>query len=473
MKACSEHAARQSFVTESSWGRVLEDIIKNKRDLSSSPARAAALEIVEAGIRRVLPQNVVAAALDYDSTKDVLIIQGCRFELQGRRVFVVGGGKASGEMARIVETIVGAQRLTSGLVTVKHGDSTNGTRKIEIVTAGHPVPDERGVEAVNRMLGLKAAFELGSDDLILCLLSGGGSALLPCPADGIALEDKQRVTGLLLSSGADISEVNAVRKHLSKTKGGGLGSFFAPASVVSLILSDVIGNDLSVIASGPTYPDDSTFSDAVDVLVRYKIADLVPRSVLRHLKAGAAGLVPETPKVLTNCRNFVIGDVSLALDSMKTRATDMGLHPIVVTSQQRGEPGEAAGLRAREVLDGRYEGFNVLLVGGETTPRLPPIHGTGGRNQHYAAASLLEMRGYSRPWTIASVGTDGTDYLPDVAGAIVDQSTLTHLFGLGVDVPAFVSRYDSYGLFGHVRDCLVFTGSTGTNVGDVVVYMLG
>lgn len=451
----------------------MEDIIKNKRELSGSRARAAALEIVEAGIRRVLPENVVAAALKYDSKKDVLVVQGSRFELRGRRIFVVGGGKASGEMARLVERIVGAERLTSGIVTVKHGNFTGGTQKIEIIAAGHPVPDESGVEAVNRMLGLEPAFGLGPDDLVLCLLSGGGSALLPCPADGVTLEDKQRVTGLLLSSGADISEVNVVRKHLSKTKGGRLGGFFAPTTVISLILSDVIGNDLSVIASGPTYPDSSTFSDAVEVLVRYKLADLAPQSVVRHLEAGAAGLVPETPKELTNCRNFVIGDLSVALEAMKSKAIDMGLRPIILTTEQKGEPGEAAGARAREILDGKFNGFDVLLLGGETTPHLPPVHGTGGRNQHYAAASLLAMRDYGQPWTMASVGTDGTDFLPDVAGAIVDQSTLIHFHDLGVDVSDFVARYDSYGLFRQTPDCLVFTGNTGTNVGDVVVYLLG
>ena len=448
------------------------DIIKNKDLLTATTSRAQALEIVEAGIRRVLPKNIMASSVAFDIRTDVLTIQGRSFEVAGRRTFVVGGGKASGEMARLLEDIIGPKRITAGIVTTKYGDASSGAQRIEIVPAGHPVPDEKGVEAVRRMLDLKEAFSMGQNDLVLCLLSGGGSALMPCPVDAITLEEKQRVTGLLLSSGADISEVNCVRKHLSKTKGGQLGRWFAPATVVSIILSDVIGNDLSVIASGPTYLDPSTFSQALSVLDRYGIADSVPRSVLQYLESGRAGAVAETPKNLANCHNFIIGDIKLALEAMSSKATELGLHPFVITGEQSGETSEAAHVRAREIKDGKYPGFDIVMLGGETTPRLPVDHGKGGRNQHYAAVSLLEMKGYSSPWTVASVGTDGSDFLPEVAGAIVDESTLPRLSARGIDVSAWVDRYDSYGLFVQTADSLISTGNTGTNVGDVVVYVL-
>ncbi len=450
----------------------MADIIKNKHELSGTRERAMTLEIVEAGIRSVLPENVMISSLTYDSAEDVLVVKQHRFELSGRRLFVVGGGKAAAEMARLLERIVGPQRITSGIVATKLGDPTAGTKKVEVVTAGHPVPDQRGVVAVNKMLALKQTFAIGSSDVVLCLLSGGGSALLPCPADGITLEDKQRVTALLLSSGANIADVNAVRKHLSRTKGGQLGRFFAPATVVSVILSDVIGNDLSVIASGPTYPDVSTFSEALQVLHQYGIAELAPPAVVHHLEHGVAGLLPETPKQLTNCQNIVIADIAVALSGMVGRASEFRLKPFVVTREQKGEPGEAAALRAREIIKGKYRGFDILLLGGETTPRLPLDHGSGGRNQHYAAVSLLEMSSYQRPWTMASVGTDGSDFLPEVAGAIVDQSTLSSFSRKGVDVSDYVGQYDSYGLFRQATDCLVRTGNTGTNVGDVVAYLL-
>jgi glycerate-2-kinase len=264
-----------------------------------------------------------------------------------------------------------------------------------------------------------------------------------------------------------------VRKHLSKTKGGQLGRFFAPATVISLILSDVVGNDLSVVASGPTYPDSSTFPEALEILNQYGITKSCPEGVLRYLQKGNSGASPETPKSLDNCRNFVIGDVRLALGAMKDKALEFGLRPVVASGEQIGDTSIAARLRAGEMLGKAYHGFDAVLFGGETTSRLPDDHGSGGRNQHFAAVSLLAMAGYPGPWALASVGTDGSDFLPDVAGALVDQSTAPRLKARHLDIQAYVDRYDSYGLFVQTGDSLVKTGNTGTNVGDVMVYVLG
>ncbi len=448
-------------------------IIKNIADLATTPARLQALDIVEAGIRRVLPGTVMTSSLGYESSSRTLTVNGQAVDLSKGRVFVIGGGKAAAAMSRSLEGIMGAERITAGLVTVKYGELEHKSDRIEIIPAGHPVPDRKGVDAVRQMLDLKAGFSIDRNDTVLCLLSGGGSALMPCPVDDITIDEKQTVTGLLLSSGADISEINCVRKHLSKTKGGQLGRSFAPATVISLILSDVIGNDLSVIASGPTYPDSSTFAEAVEVLGKYGITGSVPAAVLRYLEKGKLGAAPETPKSLDNCRNFIVGDIRLALDAMKEKAAELGLRPFVVTHQQAGETGEAARLRAKEILNNKYAGFDAILLGGETTPRLPADHGRGGRNQHYAAVSLLGMKDYAGPWALASVGSDGSDFLPDVAGAVVDDSTAPRLVASNVDVQTYLNRYDSYGLFVQTHDSLVETGNTGTNVGDIVVYVLG
>jgi glycerate 2-kinase len=447
-------------------------IIKNRPELSTTRPRDLVLSIVEAGIERVLPETIMSASLKYDSALRVLSIDGTAFALSRGRTFVVGGGKASGAMAELLENVLGRHEITAGVVTTKRGEETFLTERITVLPAGHPVPDRDGVTAVERMLDLKTRFSIGSGDTIICLISGGGSALMPCPVNGVTLEDKQNLTRLLLASGASISEINCIRKHLSRTKGGQLGRYFAPATVLSIILSDVIGNDLSVIASGPTYPDPSTFSDALRVLRKYGLADSAPGGVMSYLNRGSTGDNPETPVALDNCRNFIIGDLRVALTAMTDKAEMLGLHPFLVSAGQSGETSEAARLRAQEILQGKYQGFDTLVLGGETTPRLPPVHGKGGRNQQYAAASLLEMQGYPGDWTLASVGTDGSDFIAETAGAIVDQSTAAELASRGANVADHVARYDSYTLFDRTSDILVKTGNTGTNVGDVVVYLL-
>jgi glycerate-2-kinase len=444
-------------------------IVKNRDKLSVTKLRKQALDIIESGIERVLPPNIMKASVRYDAATMILSIQGDSYPLSSGRIFVIGGGKASCLMAETLESILFPGSITVGWVNCKGGRYR--THKIKTVTAGHPLPDQRGIEGVGRMLSLKQQYAIGKGDLVICLISGGGSALMPCPVHEVSLKDKQRTTELLLGSGAEIAEINVVRKHLSRTKGGRLGQYFSPATVVSLILSDVIGNDLGVIASGPTFPDSSTFSDALGVLSRYDLLDGVPEQVTEFLKKGCRGEVAETPKTLSNCYNYIIGDSKLALAAMRKRAIDIGLSPYIVTAEQKGETTAVAQTRANEMLNGRYDGYDAVLIGGETTPKLPSSPGRGGRNQHYAAISMLAMQPYPGDWLVASVGTDGSDFLPDVAGAIVDHRSLDKTGGL--DVSSYLDRYDSNTLLGKIGDSLVVTGDTGTNVGDVMVYLTG
>jgi glycerate 2-kinase len=451
----------------------VESIIKNRAELATTPMRRQALDIIEAGIARVLPENIMRSSVQYESQGRTLIVNGHRFVLSKGSLFVIGGGKAAGTMAGTLEDILGPGTITSGIVTIKRGTVNYTTNKIQVVQAGHPIPDEEGVEAVHRMLALKSINNINADDVVICLISGGGSALMPCPAEGVSLADKQAVTGLLLACGADISETNTVRKHLSQTKGGRLGRYFAPATVISLILSDVIGNDLSVIASGLTYPDQSTFADALKVLEKYSLLSRCPANVAVLLKRGVEGLIEETPKALDNCRNFIIGDINLALEAMKDKAIGLGLNPNIVTAEQKGETTSAAVLRSIEIMANKYTGYDTIILGGETTPSLPSDAGKGGRNQHYAAESMRQMREYRGNWVLASVGTDGSDFLPDVAGAIVDNTTWQRLKEQKIDVESYLHQFDSYHLLEKAGDALVRTGNTGTNVGDVVVYILG
>jgi glycerate 2-kinase len=445
-------------------------IIKNHGELATTKPRDNALRIIEAGIKRVLPSNIMRAALSYDAPHHTIRVQGDNFSLSAGRIFVVGGGKASGLMAQALEGIIGVANITDGVVNIKGGKVR--TQKIRLVTAGHPTPDQRGVNGVSEMLALKERYAIDENDIVICLLSGGGSALMPYPAEGVSLKDKQAITELLIASGAKIDEINMVRKHLSRVKGGRLGKFFYPARVISLILSDVVGNDLATIASGPTSSDPSTFADAYDVLRKYKLVTKAPQSVVDFIKRGKRGEVPETPKSLNNCRKYIIADNELALEAMAAKASELGFNPYIVTSQQTGDTTGVARARAKEVIRGKYTGYNILLIGGETTIKLPDRAGRGGRNQHYAAVSMLVMADYPGNWTIASVGTDGSDFIPDVAGAIVDKNSFDTAKAKKLDIEAYIKKCDSYTLLKSIGNSLIITGDTGTNVGDVVVYLV-
>ncbi|MFW6128091.1 MAG: glycerate kinase type-2 family protein [Halobacteriota archaeon] len=441
-------------------------IIKNKHLLATTRLRKLALDIIEAGISKVLPSSIVRDSVSYQL--DSLMVNNSSFEVKGR-IFVIGGGKASGSMAETLESVLGPESITAGMVSCTTTDYR--TEKITVMEAPHPIPDLRSIEAVNNMLRLKEQYSINEDDIVMCLISGGGSALMAYPVAGISLGDKQKVTEYLLASGAEIKEINAVRKHLSEVKGGRLGEFFYPAKVVSIIISDVVGDDVDVIASGPTAADNSTFHDALKVLEKYDLLSKVPQGVVNHLQGGVNGEVEETPKQLSNCFNFVIGNNRTALQEMSRRGEQLGLRPVIVTSEQKGETTLVARQRAKQILEDKYSDHNLIVLGGETTPVLPENHGIGGRNQHYAAVSMLELAKCKREWVVASVGTDGSDYLHEVAGAIVDRGSLTALDEQGVNIEEYISRYDSYTLLKKTSS-LIITGNTGTNVSDVVLYIL-
>jgi glycerate 2-kinase len=446
-------------------------IIKNRHQLETTDLRVKALDIIEAGIRRVLPTSIIQASVSFDRKSRTLTIQRDSFRIQGR-LFIIGGGKASGLMAQGLEKILGYEMITDGLVIEKANPIDFETQRIRIAQAGHPVPDQRGLAAVKKILDLKQKYSISRDDLVLCLISGGASALMPCPIEGLSLEDKQEVTRILLRCGADIQEINTVRKHLSRTKGGRLAAYFAPARVVSLILSDVVGNDLGVIASGLTYPDTSTYLDVYSVLRKYGLVDHIPQSVISIIERGCRGELAETPKTLDNAKNYIIGDNRLATESMAEKARQLGLNPLIITSEQTGDTEKVARQRAREILGSRYKGYNALILGGETTPTLPAEPGKGGRNQHYVALTLQLLTNYPGDWVASSVGTDGSDYQPEVAGAIADNHSLSAILEKEPDFHARLEDFDSNTLLSMVDNSLIITGSTHTNVGDIILYLL-
>lgn len=436
--------------------------------------RRDALDIFKEALVAVDPYEAVKARLRREGS--ILAVGGRSYDLARiERIFVVGAGKASARMALAVEDVLG-DRVTAGLVNVKYGHA-EALRKVRIREAGHPVPDGAGLEGAREMLDLARA--AGENDLVVCLISGGGSSLMPLPAPGIELSDKQRTTQVLLGCGATIHEMNAVRKHISLVKGGGLARAAAPAQVVSLILSDVIGDDLDVIASGPTVPDTSTFALACEALERHGVRDRIPDAVRRRLEAGVRGEVPETPKpgdpLFKNVANIIIASNATAVDAAAQAAEGLGYHPLVLSSCIQGEAREVARVMAaiaREVstTDRPVAKPACVLAGGETTVTLRGT-GLGGRNQELALAAALDIEGLPDVLVLAA-GTDGTDGPTDAAGAMAFGDTVTRAREVGMSPRAYLENNDSYHFFKALGD-LVVTGPTRTNVMDLLLILAG
>jgi glycerate 2-kinase len=396
------------------------------------------------------------------------------------RIVVVGGGKAGAAMAAGIEAAL-ANHLdrVSGVINVP-AESVRPLHAIRLHAArlaGSNQPAAEGVAGVRAMLDLVA--QAGARDIGLCLLSGGGSALLPAPVAGITLQDKQHITALLHACGATINEMNCVRKHLSAVKGGRLAQAFGARPLFSLIISDVIGDPLDVIASGPTAPDPTTFADALAILDRYNLRLNAPPAVLRHLERGWAGAIAETPKILpASVHNLVLGNNSRALDAAQRQAEELGYVVLNLGSYIEGETRHAAVVLAGIARSIRADGWPLrpplcLLSGGETTVTLGPSPGRGGRNQEFvlSAAVYLGMAGL-RNMVVLSGGTDGEDGPTDAAGALADETTLTRAAAAGLDPAAYRERHDAYSFFEATGD-LLRTGLTQTNVMDVRVTLIG
>lgn len=389
------------------------------------------------------------------------------------RIFVVGGGKAGSPMVAAIEEILG-QRITAGLVNVKHGylpAETAKVRRVEIIEAGHPTPDEAGRRGAERMVEMLSS--LAERDLVLCLISGGGSALMTLPVPTINLGDVQALTGALLRCGATINEINAVRKHISRIKGGQLARLIHPAQTVSLILSDVVGNPLDVIASGPTVPDTTTFAQAYGVLEKYNLLDKVPASIVEHLAAGVAGKIAETPKegdpAFATVYNLIVGSNEIAARAALNRARELGFNTQLLSTYVEGEAREVAKVLAAIAKEMAKSGQPIprpgcLVVGGETTVTITG-EGKGGRNQEMALAAALALEGWEDVMVV-TLATDGTDGPTDAAGGVATGETVAWARELGLDPEEYLANNDSYH-FLEALGALIVTGPTNTNVNDL------
>jgi glycerate 2-kinase len=432
---------------------------------------ADALAIWHAGVDAVRPGDLVASYTQTDPDFQ-------RSIASAKRILVVGAGKAGAAMSEGLESGL-ADRIDTitGMLNVP-ADVVRPLNRIVLHAARSPAsnhPTLEGVLGAEKMLALLQS--AGPDDVAICLLSGGGSALLPLPL-AVSLEDKQAVTRLLHNCGATIHEMNAVRKHLSRIKGGRLAEAFRGRDLFSLIISDVVGDPLDVIASGPTAADRSTFADALAVLDRYGLREKAPQVVVSHLESGAAGQIPETPKsVPRHVRNVLLGNNALALRAAAAKAEGLGYRVINLGAFVEGETQAVATVVAGIVRSVRADGLPVpppacILIGGETTVTLGPGHGKGGRNQEFVLAVLHKLGdGGIRRLAVLSGGTDGEDGPTDAAGAVADEQTLVEIRRRGLDVASHLNRHDAYPLFDAVGG-LIRTGLTQTNVMDVRVVIV-
>jgi hydroxypyruvate reductase len=436
--------------------------------------RDDAVAIFDAGLRAVAPVEAVRRYVRRDG--NFLTVAERQYDLtRFRQILVIGAGKAACPMAAALEEIL-SDRLTGGQVNVKY-DHLAPLQKIQVQEAGHPVPDEAGIKGTQRILDLLS--EVEKDDLVICVISGGGSALLPMPSTGISLADKQNTTKLLLACGATINEINAVRKHLSQVKGGQLARAAYPATLISLVLSDVVGDPLDVIASGPTVPDQSRFYEVKMILDKYGIHDQLPASVRNHITKGLSGEIPETPKaddiIFLKTQNLIVASNRQALAAAKAEAQKLGYHTLILSSMIEGETKEVARVHAAIAKEIRLSKNPIpppacVISGGETTVTLRG-NGLGGRNQEFVLAAGVDIAGLEET-VILSAGTDGTDGPTNAAGAICDGETISRATELNLNPHVFLNENNSYRFFEKIGDLLI-TGPTTTNVMDLRIFLVG
>lgn len=441
-------------------------MIANRRELVSfhnDRSSRLLLAALEAGVKSVMPGALVRRAVKFERELTVRDILGRKILIRNfDRVYIVGAGKAAAGMASALHTIL-HRRVVEGAITIPYGVRAT-IKGISVTHASHPAPDRSGIEGTRKILAVLN--KARPDDLIFVLISGGGSALMPLPAPGISLADKQKITDRLLGSGASIEEINAIRKHLSAVKGGQLLHHVHGCTVVSLIISDVVGDNLGVIASGPTCPDNSTFQDALKILKKYRIRG--PNAVLERVVRGTKGRIEETPKpgdlTFSGVHNLLIGNNAIACKSAVDYLKKRGLHAVHLGSEFDGEAKKFGTFLARLASDLGSQPF-ALVAGGETTVKLGRSgNGTGGRNQEAALACIMELR--RQDVTAAFMGTDGIDGNSDAAGALVSPKTIALAKKLNLN--KYIESHDSFRVIKKLRS-LIITGYTGTNVNDIAM----
>jgi glycerate 2-kinase len=451
----------------------------NKQHKELESLRSDAKEIFAVCLTAVDPYQAVKRFVHVQGNRLVVGMEGgpeTELDLsEFHRISLVGAGKATAPMAAAIEELFG-ERIQKGLINVKYG-FTQELAFTKITEAGHPVPDENGVKGTGKILDFLQS--TGEKDLIFSLISGGGSALLPFPVGNITLSDKQEITRELLACGASIDEINAVRKHISSSKGGQMARAAFPATIINLMLSDVVGDKMDVIASGPFVPDSATFKDVWEIFNKYNLKD-IPPPIHEHMKAGLNGQISETPKendkIFNRVFNFIVGSNILALESASATAKTLGYETLILSSMVEGETREVARVHtamAKEIVKTcrPIPAPACIITGGETTVTIRG-DGLGGRNQEFCLAACMDLVELPPRVVILSGGTDGNDGPTDAAGALVDPFTVTRGKDAGMEAAEFLNRNDAYHFFEKTED-LLMTGPTNTNVMDVRLVLVG
>ncbi|KXA91508.1 hypothetical protein AKJ57_01055 [candidate division MSBL1 archaeon SCGC-AAA259A05] len=448
-------------------------MIDNKEELlanGNEEGRKACLDVIEYALESIEPSRGIEKNVGIED--GMLKLFSEEFELdEVENLYVLGAGKASYNMARAIEEIL-SDKIAEGIVITKYGYRETELKNIRVVEAGHPVPDDSGQEAANEIL--RIAEDAGERDLVINLISGGGSALLCAPVEPVSLDEMQKATDLLVASGATINEINAVRKHVSRIKGGRLARSIQPATCVSLIVSDVVGNPLDVIASGPTVPDTTTFEDAYRVLENYSLLEEVPGAVLDYVNDGRDGKVMESVEedefADMKVHNLVISSNDKATEAVAEKAEELDLEPLILSRMIEGESKEAGIVFAGIVKDVVRTGTPLdppamLISGGETTVSLGEKEGEGGPNQEFALGAATKISGLDGI-VVAAVDTDGTDGPTEAAGGIVDGKTAEKFSQENMNLSEVLKSHDSKPALEKLND-LIVTGPTGTNVNDL------
>lgn len=433
-------------------------------------------EIVLSTIREFNGENIIKNKIRLLDGQ--LLIKGVRLDLKRyRNLYIIGFGKASGEMAKGIEEIL-SDYIDDGVIIVPHElvNKYSGLEKIRVYGGKHPYPTSMNLESTRKLL--KLVDSLRKDDLVICLISGGGSALLTHPAKGLSIQDVNETTKKLMLAGADIYELNTVRKHISMVKGGRLAKIIHPAKTLSLIISDVVGDDVSTIASGPTSPDPTTYKDALQVIKKYNLMNSMPHSVLKIIYDGIEGIIEETPKandpIFKNVRNLILANNYEILNKISQKLRHRHHRTKVITSFLVGEAREVgktiASIGKMILRKGRpFKSPIILLFGGETTVTVKG-RGVGGRNQELALSTALELYGYG-DYIILSIATDGIDGNSPAAGAIMTNIDIKKALDSGLDPLKYLDNNDTYN-FHKTIGTAINTGYTGTNLNDIFVMAL-
>jgi len=444
-------------------------IFSNYKELATSPLRERVLQWADEGIASVLPEVFIPGAFSW--TGDFIVVNGKHVPAKGKRIFVVGAGKASASMAVELEKILGTENITAGVVLSNYTKSA--LKKIQVHESDHPIPTERSVLGAKKILSLKEEFGIGENDIVIALMSGGGSSLMAYPAEGLTIGDKQKTIEALIRSGGNVHEITVVKKKISQVKGGMLAEHFYPTPVVSLVLSDVVGNNLDVIASGPFTEDFSTFKDALDIIKKRGIEKAIPRTVISFLEKNKD--VPACRKSFSHVHQEILADNNTALRRIKSLAEGEGVE-VFLTQGTQGEAKEVAYKICSDIHNQKIAIPTLFLYGGETTVTLDYPHKKGGRNQEFILACLnyLNVRPFKSDWCIASVGTDGIDFIEESTGAIIDPESLKSAKekGLNVSISSFLEKHKTGRFLDSINSNISTNGPTGTNVCDIMMFFL-